>query len=394
MAEFPPLPFWFDDPEKSMNKILFKLHGWMALIAFVPLLVICITGSILVFKHEIDALLIEDRVRVDAAGRERLSLDALADSVNSSFPNHEIVGWALFQDRGRADLVYTMERGTDEWTYALLNQYTGEPLRPPMGLTHHLTDWLLDLHYTLLLGDWGMLISSVFSILLCLLGITGLILYRNFWKRFFTLCWDARLMVYFSDLHKLVGTIGAPVLLILGFTGAWWNITHFAHEMEEHADGHAHQVMEQRLYSDRLSLQALHDQAGEHIAGFEPTYITMPWEPGVNITFWGDVPSGNPLLSQYASSVTFDAHSGEFQAAADIREQSLGVKVVDSYRRLHFGDFAGVWSRVLWCILGLSPLILSVTGLTLWYRRREKRRKAREKRQWKKRAPAVAVSTP
>ncbi|WP_237067100.1 PepSY-associated TM helix domain-containing protein [Microbulbifer guangxiensis] len=372
-----------------MNKTLFRLHSWMALVAFVPLLVICVTGSILVFKHEIDALLIEDKVRVDSGDRARLSLDTLAASVNSSFPSYEIVGWALFQDKARADLVYTMEHGTDEWTYALINQYTGEPLRPPMGLTHHLTDWLLDLHYTLLLGDWGMLVSSVFSILLCLLGISGLILYRKFWKNFFTLRWNARLMVYFSDLHKLVGTLGAPVLLILGFTGAWWNITHFAHEMEEHAAGAEHYKMAGRLYNDDLSLQGLMEDASRQIDNFETTYISFPWEPGANLIFWGDVHADNPLLSQYASNVTYGAQSGEHLLSYDIREATLGARVVDSYRRLHFGDFAGVWSRVLWCVLGLSPLILSVTGITLWYRRREKRRHARKKRRLARQVVAV-----
>ena len=38
------------------------------MLAFVPLLVICITGSILVFKHEIDALLRQEQVRVTEEG--------------------------------------------------------------------------------------------------------------------------------------------------------------------------------------------------------------------------------------------------------------------------------------------------------------------------------------
>jgi len=363
-----------------MNKILFKLHSWMALATFVPLLVICVSGSILVFKHEIDSTLMEDKVRVAFDGRERQSLDTLLANVNGTFPDYEVVGWTLFQDPGRADQVYLIQRGSSDWSYTLLNPYSGDMLAQPQGLTHYLTDWLLDLHYTLLMGDPGLVITSIFSVLLCLLGLSGLILHRKFWKNFFTLRWKSRLIVYFSDLHKMTGVIASPVLLILGFTGAWWNITHFAHELEEHADGGEHHVMGERLYGDRLSLQALHDDASRRLKGFEPTYISLPWEPGVHITLWGDVHTRNPLLSQYASSVTFDARSGEFMAASDIRAAGLGAKVVDSYRRLHFGDFAGLASRLVWCVIGLSPLLLSVTGIYLWYRRREKRRNARIKR--------------
>lgn len=367
-----------------MNKILFKVHSWMALIAFVPLLIICVTGSILVFKHEIDAALVEDKVRVAVDGGERRSLDTLLGEVNRSFPGYEVVGWHLFQDPGRADQVYMIPHGSSDWFYALQNPYSGEILAEPQGLTHYLTDWLLELHYTFLLDAPGLAITSVFSVLLCLLGITGLVLYRKFWKNFFTLRWNARLIVYFSDLHKMTGVIASPILLIVGFSGAWWNITHFVHELEEHADGHEHYAMAERLYSDDLSLQALHDDTAQRLDGFEPTYITLPWEPGVNITFWGDVHAGNPLLSEYASNVIYNAQSGDYMSAYDIREAGVGAKIVDSYRRLHFGNFAGLASRILWCVIGLSPLLLSVTGLYIWYRRREKRRAARIKRRNKR----------
>ncbi|MCX2834902.1 PepSY-associated TM helix domain-containing protein [Microbulbifer thermotolerans] len=373
-----------------MNKILFKLHSWMALAAFLPLLVICVSGSILVFKHEIDTLLMAEKVRVDTDAGERLSLDRLLANVNQSFPDYEVVGWHLFQDPGRADQVYLIQRGSSEWSYALLNQYSGAILAEPRGLTHYFTDWLLDLHYTLLLDDPGLLLTSIFSVLLCLLGITGLILHRRFWKNFFTLRWKSRLIVYFSDLHKMVGVIASPVLLIVGFTGAWWNISHFAHEIAEHADGAEHHVMQSRLYSDDLSLQALQDAAQQQVQGFEATYISLPWEPGVNITFWGDVHTDNPLLSQYASSVTYDANSGELIGAFDIREAGVGAKIIDSYRRLHFGDFAGLASRVLWCVIGLTPLLLAVTGGYIWYRRREKRHNARMKRRNKRLQELVA----
>lgn len=366
-----------------MNKTLFKLHSWMALVAVVPLLVICITGSILVFKHEIDSLLIADKVLVESTGRERQTLDTLESSMHSNFPNYEVVGWVLFQDQDRADVIYTMEHGTSEWSYALVDQYTGEPLRAPMGLTHHLTDWLLSLHYTFLLGDWGLLVTCIFSILLCLLGITGFILYRKFWKNFFTLRWNARMIVYFSDLHKMTGIIAAPVLLVLGFTGTWWNVTHFAHELEEHADGFEHHKMVERLYSDDLSLQGLLEDANSKIENFETTYISFPWEPDTNFTFWGDVHSGNPLLSQYASTVSYNTQSGEHLGSYDIREASLGAKIVDSYRRLHFGDFAGLISKVIWCVIGLSPLLLSITGVYIWNQRRGKRKAARVKRRAK-----------
>ncbi|MBB3047279.1 putative iron-regulated membrane protein [Litorivivens lipolytica] len=360
------------------NKLLFRIHSWSALAVCLPLLVICLTGSVLVFKHEIDTLLMHDKVRVDPLP-ERQNLDTLLQAVSEANPSHEVVGWVLFEDPARADLVYLIARGSSDWSYLLLDQYRADILALVVSTTHYLTDWLLELHFTLLLHDAGLLLSGLIAVVLCLLGITGLWLHRSFWKNLCTLRTKARRVLYYSDLHKLVGAYASPVLLILGFTGAWWNLTHFYHELEEHADGAEHYVMQQRLYNDQLSLQALHDRSEQDIPDFNATYISLPWEPGQDIRFFGKVESGNPLLSQYASVVQFDAQSGETTSTYDIREQGLGAKTVDSYRRLHFGDFAGLPSRILWCLFGLAPTVLAFTGITLWLKRRPQRRRAAAK---------------
>lgn len=363
-----------------MNKVLFKIHSTLALFAFVPLLVICVTGSLLVFKHEIDWLLMGDKVRVEAQ-QVRLPMDSLLQNINAAQPDYEVVGWVRYQDDQRADQVYLIEKGTIEWSFLHLNQYAGNLISQPVPHDHYLTDWLLELHYTFLLHDAGLLITTVFALALLLLGVSGLILHRRFWKNFFTLRWNSRLVVYFSDLHKMVGVISSPILIVLAFTGGWWNIASILHEMEEHADGYEHPVMAGRLYNDTLSIDGLLEQSRQQIDGFTANYLSFPYEPGANFMFWGSVPGSNFLTSEYASVTSFDAQSGELLSASDIRQASLGAKIVDSYRRLHFGDFAGLASRVLWVVMGMAPLLLAVTGLTLWWKRRRQRRFARLKRQ-------------
>lgn len=363
-----------------MNKALFKWHGRLALLSFVPLLVICTTGSLLVFKHELDRWLMPNKVRVAQVADARLPLDELRERIHGEVPGHEIVGWVLFQDPGRADLVYVMEEGTSDWSYVLLDQYSGRLLAEPRGITHYLTDWLLDLHYAFLWHEGGLAVTSLFAVVLCVLGISGLIMHRRFWKNLFRIRRKARRVVYFSDLHKTVGTLASPILLVLGFTGAWWNIQELVHEYEHLRDGEEHHVMRERLYNDELSLGGLLDRAAGEIEGFTPTYVSMPYEPGLPITVYGDVPDANPLISQYASYASFDAGDGELQAQQDIRQAGPGARVLDSYRRLHFGNFGGLISRILWAVAGMMPLVLAVTGVSLWFLRRGKKRRARENR--------------
>ncbi len=370
-----------------MSRTLFKYHAWMALIVSVPLVLICLTGSILVFKHEIDSWLMPDQFRVDqslraSAEASRMDLDSLLQSIASEHPSAEPVGWAIFLDLGRADAVVTIEHGTADKFFLLLNQYTGEVLAPPQPIGHYLTDWLLDLHYALLLKDAGLVLTTIISLIFCALGITGLFLYKKFWKNFFTLRWHRSTTVLFNDIHKMIGIVSAPVFLILGFTGGYWNVLHLLHDHVEHA-GEEPYVMEQQLYGKDISLQQLYLDSQSRLEGFKPTYISLPDELDHPIRFYGDVPDKSILLSQYGSFITYSEVDGDFQSSSDIRKAGVVRVVDDSFRRLHFGNFAGLWSRVFWCIIGIMPLILSITGLYVWYLRKKKRTQAKLKRQRK-----------
>jgi uncharacterized iron-regulated membrane protein len=372
-----------------MTRTLFKYHAWMALIVSIPLVLICLTGSILVFKHEIDSWLMPDQFRVDQSLRgatetPRMGLDSLLQLLDREHPDFEPVGWAIFLDPGRADAVVMVEHGTSDKSFLLLNQYTGEVLAPPQAIGHYLTDWLLDFHYALLLKDAGLVMTTLISLIFCALGITGFLLYKKFWKNFFTLRWRRSITVLFNDIHKMIGTISAPVFLILGFTGGYWNLLHLLHDHVEHA-GEEPYVMEQQLYGDDISLQQLYLDSQRQLEGFKPTYISLPDELDHPIRFYGDVPGKSILLSQYGSFVTYSELDGSYQGASDIRASGVIRVVDDSFRRLHFGNFAGLWSRVFWCIIGIMPLILSITGLYVWYLRKQKRTQAKLKRQRKAR---------
>jgi len=58
---------------------------------------------------------------------------------------------------------------------------------------------------------------------LCLLGLSGVWIYRDFWANFTRLRWRASRQIFLSDLHKTAGITSVVFNLILGFTGAYWN---------------------------------------------------------------------------------------------------------------------------------------------------------------------------
>ena len=58
---------------------------------------------------------------------------------------------------------------------------------------------------------------------------------------------------------------------------------------------------------------------------------------------------------------TFDNNPENFQRP--------GEEILLLLIQWHFGRFGGVGIRILWVILGLLPVVLYVTGFTVWWKR-------------------------
>lgn len=369
----------------TVRKTLYKLHSYLALLALVPLFIVSVTGSILVFKTEIDQWLMPNAAALpyQPAGEgtfARKNLDELKQNIESSFPGYILGSWELFSDGKEADRVYLIKKGTDEWYKIYFDPYENTILSQPVSLTSNLTDWLLNLHYTFMLnglGDehsqWGTILGLLAAIILTFLGISGLIIHRKFWLQLLHLRIGRSFRIFSGDLHRLVGAWASPVILILGITGIYFNAIEYYHEVFEHP-AEEHYEPQAPLYADDISFNFLIEDSRAQLKNFTPTYLLFPYEPEINITIFGYQPGRNPFASNYASTVTYDRQNGALVAAVDGRHASASTQVFDSFRELHFGSFAGLPSKIIWCLLGLSPLLLGLTGFYIWLHRSSRKK--------------------
>lgn len=349
-----------------MTKRLWQIHSWLGLIAGLGLLLIGVTGSLLVFRNDVQALVNPKLLRVEPTPPGRLGHDRLLAAVVEKLPGYEVTGWQIQRNPRFADLAYVIQHGSHEWRMITVNPFTAEVLAGPMETNDTFVGWLLEFHYTFLGDHLGMLIAGLFAVLLCLLGLTGAWLYRDFWRNFFTLRWRKSARIFCSDLHKMVGISSVAFNLILGFTGAYWNLPH---AVEHLVEGEPENTINGRLYADTISLDRMIKQAGGEIPGFQTSYISLPWAEGADITLWGRVPSRSPIRSDYGSTVAFDAQTGVVKSSNDIRTAGAWAQVADAFYPLHFGDFGGLPVKILWCLLGFSPGVLAVSGTVIWWKR-------------------------
>ncbi len=339
------------------------------------LLVIGISGSVLVFHEEITDQL-HPELKFNAPRSEdtqRLEPSELTRRVEEGFPDFWIRGWLFKYDSDRRDRVYLNQRGGDEWYILHMDPYTAEMGSHPVPLNRTVYGWFLDLHYTLFADHVGMALSGIFALGFFFLGVSGIYLHRSFFKTFFRLRWGSSVRIFFSDLHKFVGIITIPMNLILGFTGAYWNISHVIHELIEHHEEEGEVSIASEYPDYRNSIDQLHTIAEEAIPGYSLNYIYFPTETDPVFYFYGQHPGANLFNSPYGSTIFVSAETAEVTESSDLRQAGWWSKLLDSFEPLHFGNFGGLTTQVLWCLAGLAPAILSVTGVLMFFKRGRRR---------------------
>ena len=352
-----------------MRRFLFHLHSWMGLIAGLGLVAIGLTGSALVFREEIENLAMPQRVLASDSSKMRLDLDGLLAHLERQLKGYEPVGWRRSPSSGRNDELLVALHVGGESKMLWIDPGTGEIHGTPTDSSQTLTGWLLELHYTLLGGQIGTFLAGILAALLCLLGISGLWIYRNFWTSVMRLRWKLSSRIFFSDLHKMIGISSVGFNLILGFTGAYWNLTSVVGHLLNGPDPEPPKIGG-RVMGETVSLDVLLKQAQISLPGFEWTYISLPAEADEPVAFYGRLKDQHVLRGEFGSSVTFNSQTGTLEGVVDIRTTPFWNQVTDAFMPLHFGTFGALPVKILWCVGGLAPGILAITGYLLWWKRK------------------------
>lgn len=197
------LPIWFTYPK--LKAIAFQSHRWLGLTAGILLCIAGMTGSILVFWHEIDYAVIAWRFGYVSPVGEPLSVTAIVETVKAAYANKGLTLSNLtFPDRADQPYMMSFLDAAEHSLEVFINPYTGQVI----GDRPWETSWLgfvLNLHYKLLAGDVGVLIMGIVSLITLILSVTGIVLWPG-WRKLtagFKIKWDGHIKRVNFNLHKV-----------------------------------------------------------------------------------------------------------------------------------------------------------------------------------------------
>jgi uncharacterized iron-regulated membrane protein len=353
---------------------LFRLHSWLGLLTGLPLLLLGISGSALVFKPELDRLL-APKVASPPAGRAPVPLDSLYRQVGRRYPalkRMAIVGFPQQPGESYEFRLYGNDGILTTYDLAsiFVDPYSGRILQegPNTGLAGGVLNWLLQFHFSFQLGMWGVLFTALLGLTMLASVLTGAVVYRKNLGKVLTLRAPLRWhnwRVLASDTHRYVGTWSLLLNALICFTGFWMNLFGFdpaAWQAQRHP-APPNQLM-------RRSVDELLATARAAYPALVPTRIRLPTQPGSSPFEIDGVVPGHEVPWGAGAAVEVDPTTGKVRAVRQAWAAPWPKHWEALVAPLHFGTVGGLPLRILYVGVGLTPGWLALTGFALWYRRR------------------------
>lgn len=380
------------------------LHLWTGLIFGTILVVLGLTGTALAWIDELDSLLNPTLLHAPAPAGTGAG-DALRPSAAAVQAAHDTL--ARDARYGKPTMLVLPERAGDvyvawyrpqaappasSWKVAVSRQVmldpatltvTGERNWGEAGLSRPLLmPTLFHVHRYLVAGEVGKTVIAVTGVSLLLLALSGIVLW---WPRMTRSAIWAALTVrhggnwprFNFQLHRAAGFFAAPVLLMLAFSGIYFNMPAWITPVVKavsHVTPPGKPVNRSAVGGAGVSIADAMLAAQAQFPAARVSRLSLPVKAGapyeVRLRQAGEVRKGPG-----ATRVTIDSGDGAVLRVIDPMRAQGGDAFLSWMFPLHTGEAFGNAGRAFISVFGLMPLMFMVTGLVIWLKLRRKARK-------------------
>ena len=372
----------------TWRKLWLDVHLYLGLSVGAFLAIAGLTGSILVFFHEIDGWLNPELRQIQETHQRDETHQPLAAILQAAVqvaPVDSTVNTVYGPRRG--DGVYAIYTSQDsgDWQRIFVDPYSAQVTgirnyAVDQWVPDHLIDFLFQLHFSLLLGTNGIVMMAIIALILIISLITGLIVWwpaTGQWRKALTIKRHAGPVRFNFDLHKTLSFYFLPLLLVLLLSGVYmnlhdpfiWVIRQFSSETRVSQD----QLTSSPIDAGHpISVESAWATALDRYPQGDLHAIYLPDdETGVFVVVQKHVPGLSKFWSE--RQIAIDQYSGEIlDVRAPDTRRSSGETFLDWLWPLHSGEAFGWAGRIAVFVCGLVCPVIYVTGVIRWLQKRRK----------------------
>jgi uncharacterized iron-regulated membrane protein len=366
-----------------LRQLNFQIHLWIGLILTVYLMVIGLTGSILVFREELEGLAgLHPRQGVQTSGPYADPVEVIA-SLRAAFPEARMISLSAPTKFNPVYAVILQGRGRNGGSGSIaIHPVTGQVLgRVQRRLPPHWA-WLgvvRNLHETLLIGVTGRQVNGVLAGFLLLVNLTGMVVWwpgLRAWTRALTVNFARTWRRVNFDLHRAVGFWTLAIVSFWAISGVYFGWSGQARTLVDRISPLVTALppvvrVEPRPVASGAVPADLHAVLAQ-AASLDPgaTLREIAFPSGRRAPLEISMQRPGTQGAEFADTLYFDPYDGRYLAIWRYGvNQSLGDWIIWSQIPLHFGTFWGLGVKILWATFSLSIPLLCVTGVLMYWNR-------------------------
>ncbi|MEM9279634.1 MAG: PepSY-associated TM helix domain-containing protein, partial [Pseudomonadota bacterium] len=287
-----------------------------------------------------------------------------------------------------------VELTIDPDTTQILNRWEGFFSDKPSEPGYVLKQFWVDLHVELYLPrPYGLILVGILGLMMMAAAISGILIHRHLIREMFLPARTSKRVLSARDYHNLAGTWGIPFAILLAFTGVFFSFVRdigipvlamvaFGGDqaaMIETIIGGTESLS--KAQAPLASLDYILQDASKRVDGVINSILIQHY----------DTASANVRINMAAADgqlvatvLGYEGVTRQFMGFKPAFGQvpSVGSSLISIIGPLHFGNFAGFASKIVWLGLGLAMAFVTATGMLLWTKRREEQRLWREFHKW------------
>ncbi|RYG63923.1 hypothetical protein EON80_20225, partial [bacterium] len=374
----------------NLRKAVFFVHLWFGLFVGLYFAAIGVTGSILVFREDLERTVVmpeRDFVAPPSPEAKLMPLAQIIAELKQQLPEVKEAELGFVNPPLQTNGAYLMrltDGGKAEPT--TIDPYTGKVIqRYPHG--NKLLEWADDLHVNLLFEAPGKVANGYGGLL------AGLLLLSGIW-----LWWPATLKQIkirssikkgapaqrvIADLHNVLGIYPFVALLIVTLTGSMIVFYKPIQDVVVARFGSAKipraPVVVPKLGAKMMTIDELMAIAERNSP--ESRYVFVMYPSAPTQPFYAYRRSEIGILPD--TRIYLDPYNGKVLQIGKESTDPTSKKIMRSASGIHFGRWGSLGIKIVYFVLGFIPLGLFVTGILMFIRRRrskvasQKRKKAR-----------------
>lgn len=350
-----------------MKKFVLFIHSTAGLVSGLFILLMSLSGAVLVFHEDLDAL---QQPAMTINDYNNLTVDSAYNKLRQRFPFIQINSCQIPLNKETPFIFSVNDPSYEEGKKTMqvfLHPQTGAYLGTRGGshdVKHNFMDWLSKFHNSFHLGKTGEWLLGFFALVFLLSIITGIILFR---KNLLTVLLFRKSVYQKNNLHQVIGVWALIFNLMIAVTGFW--MQRYVFKKEFYATYDYTPVLKASPVLS-FTFDSAYAEIKKQYPGFTAAVVYFAQSSRGKTAVYGSRTSNAYIHSRkFADAIMLDS-AGGISKTRFINEISADDRYDIINSQLHMGRFGGWGIKIIYFVFGLTGALLGITGFLLWWKRR------------------------